>query len=244
MKKILLLLLFFVTAKSSYAQFDQNPRDTYFTFSLGAGIPVVDNSAFDRWTQLNYNKKYNNNVSGNADIGVVYKKFNAGIRVAAGSGDFVTYSFYAGRKLTADQSPLVSFLNFEVGGQSVVSKTLAPVNYELSPDELGKDMQLNYNATFIGLYSKNYLSHLGINIGKKKRVAITPGFYIGLEYRVGGGTWKYGYLQDNGSDTYYYEDGSSYTTTNTKFVGNKVYDVPKLANKFMSGGVFLSITAF
>jgi hypothetical protein len=32
----------------------------------------------------------------------------------------------------------------------------------------------------------------------------------------------------------YNEDGTFYTTDNTKFIGKRVYDIPKLTNKFLS----------
>lgn len=244
MKKILTLFCLLIILKNSFAQSTQKTPDAYATLSFGVGIPSIDNHAFDAWTQANYNKKYNNKVSVNIDLGGVYKNFDAGLYFTGSSADFRTFTLYAGRKLTSATSPLVSFLNFEVGGISITNRSLAPLNYVRSPDEEGQDMQLNYSATYLGIYSKNYLNNLSFNIGKKKHVSVKPGFYLNFEYQVGGGTWKYGYLQDNGSNTYYNEDGTSYTTTETKFVGKKIHDIPQLASKFLNAGVFIAITAF
>jgi hypothetical protein len=190
--------------------------DTYFTFSVGGGIPIIDNRAFDNWTQINYNKKYTNRASINIDLGAVYKNYDAGLYFTGSSPDFRTFTVYAGRKLTSAKSSIISFLNFEIGGLSITNRSLAPLNYVRSPDEVGKDMELKYYATYIGIYSKNYLNSLSFGIGKSKRVAVKPGFYVNFEYQVGGSSWEYGYTQDNGSDTYYNEDGTSYTTDNYK----------------------------
>ncbi|MES2060728.1 MAG: hypothetical protein V4456_02325 [Bacteroidota bacterium] len=186
MKKTLLLFCLIVILKSTYAQTDRKKNDTYVTFSVGAGIPSIDNRAFDNWTQINYNKKYTNRVSVNIDLGAVYKNYDAGISFTGSSADFRTYTFYAGRKITSAKSPLVSFLNFGVGGLIITNRSLAPLNYVLSPDEIGKDMELNYSATYIGIYSKNYLNNLGFGIGKRKRVSVKPGFYVNFECQVGG----------------------------------------------------------
>ena len=244
MKKTLLLFCFLIILKSTYAQTDRKRSDTYVTFSVGAGIQSIDNRAFDSWTQANYGKKYTNKVSGNIDLGAVHKNYDAGISFTGSSADFRTFTVYAGRKITSDKSPLVSFLNFGIGGLIITDRSLAPLNYVPSPDEIGKDMELKYNATYIGIYSKNYLNSLSFGIGKSKRVAVKPGFYLNFEYQVGGSSWEYGYTQDNGTSTYYNVDGTSYTTDDTKFIGKKIYNIPKLANKFLNVGFFIAITAF
>jgi hypothetical protein len=67
------------------------------------------------------------------------------------------------------------------------------------------------------------------------------GFYANLNYRPWDAYWKYGYNKTK-TETDYDSDGNAYTSTDSKFVGQRVYDVPALASRFIDAGVFLSIT--
>jgi hypothetical protein len=67
------------------------------------------------------------------------------------------------------------------------------------------------------------------------------GFYVNLNYQPWNGTWKFGYNKEK-TEIDYDDDGNPYTSTNSKFVGQTVNDVPALASRFMDAGVFLSIT--
>ena len=105
---------------------------------------------------------------------------------------------------------------------------VAPTNYTLTSDELGKKLQLQYRAVYIGLSSRNYLNKLNFKTGKgKSAVSFNPGFNFEFGYEPWGGAWHYGYYKGSGKSS--------------QFIGNRVYGIPALSNVFFNAGVSLGI---
>ena len=105
---------------------------------------------------------------------------------------------------------------------------ISPVNYTPTEAQKGKELQLHYNATYIGLSSKNYINGLSFKSGKgKKGASYNCGFYADFGYEPWGGDWEYGYY--TGSGKY------------AQFHSQNVYGIPHLNNVFVDMGIFIGI---
>ena len=227
MKKAIMLIFFLVQGKNSFCQVNLNgTEDHIIFFSIGAEKMFMNNQAFDNWTELNYNKKINNVAALSLDMNIIIKSNDFGVGAGVGNG-YVIGSFYWGRRLTGLHSSVSSFLNFTFGVLGEYPG-VAPVNYTPTPDQQGKQLQLQYFPTYFGLSSKNYLNKLSFRTGKgKKAVSYNSGFYANFGYEPWGGDWQYGYYK--GSGRY------------SQFISNKVYGIPGLNKVFFTTGIFFGI---
>lgn len=244
MKKLIILFALFAVCKGASAQIiaRQDTRFNFFEFSLGVGVPFINNTAFDNWSETYYHSKRPHNIEATGDFWYVGKKYDGGIQFLSNDGDiYQTFTFYFGRRLTADRSPITSFLNIGFGGFMDNIYDYAPVNYKPTPDEIGQSMYLQYTGTFLSLQSRNYINNLGFNISRNRRVNFKSGFYVNLNYRPWYANWQYGY-DTKTEETEYDDNGDPYTQTNTKYTSRTAQGVPALASKFMDAGVFVSIT--
>src|SRR5476651_2061516 len=113
MKKLLICILLITTSNKLFAQ-DDTHKINLVSFNVGVGKPFIDNHAFETWAQTNYNKRYNNDVSVNADLNMAFlKHYDIGMRFGGSSEDFEYISFYAGVRLSPANSAITSFLNLE-----------------------------------------------------------------------------------------------------------------------------------
>ena len=237
MKKLIFISLLLAAGKSSFTQVSANdwPSDVY-VFSLGPQQNIMNNPGFDVWARANYNKRISLNISPAGDLAYFGKKYDAGLNVSGLNG-FAFFSFYAGRRLTSLHSRISSWLNFGVGGFSLHRSDIAPVNYILTPDEVGEKMRLQYNTTFFELTSRNYLNNLHWRIGRNKKTSLNAGFYVtaGYDPLRYNRTWKYGY--DDEANTTYDDDGGS----STPFNSVTIRSIPPLNRFFMQAGIFIGI---
>jgi len=242
MKKLIILVPFLILFKSTFAQLtEQETKYDFFTLAVGGGKTFVANTAFDAWTEQNYQRKIYNNGEVYADFGAALKNIDFGGGAQWASGDFAMINFYVGHRITPLKSPITSYLNFSWFGYIDDIYSLSPVNYVRTPDEVGKHMELRYTSSFIGISSKNYFNNIKFNISRNRKVYFRTGFYADFGYRPWGAVWQYGYNKETDSQ-YYDDDNQLETTSTTNFVGHNVYSVPALANKFFDAGVFIAIT--
>jgi hypothetical protein len=241
MKKLIVLLLFLAAVKSASAQYTPANYD-YVYLALGGGIPIINNKDFDNWSETNYHRKIYNDVEGSVDMGFVLKNYYAGFQVIGSGGDYQIANFTLGRRVTSLNSPITSYLNVGIGGFSDQIYSLAPVNFQRTPDEIGQSMYLSYTNLFLVLQSKNYINNLSFSISRNQRLYIRSGFYVNLNYCPWNAYWDYGYDKKT-TKTKYDNSGNPYTVvTGSNFSGTRVTDVPALANKFMDVGVFMAIS--
>lgn len=237
MKKLIIILLLLVTGKSSFAQLEAGGWPAgMVVFSVGAQQNIMNNQAFDAWTMSNYNKKIRLNITPAGDLAYFAKKYDGGAGLSGLNG-FTFISFYGGRRLTPLHSAISSWLNLGIGGLVVNRSDIAPVNYVLTPDEVGQKNRLQYTMTYLELSSRNYLNNLHFRFGKKKKTSFNAGFYVTAGYDPfnNGRYWKYGY--DDTNNTTYDEDGSS----STPFNGVTIHNVPLLNRFFMQAGIFIGL---
>ena len=168
MKKIILLLFLLIVFKDSFCQVnaagDQAPL---FMLSLGADKMLINNPAFDTWTESNYNRKIGYSLNAAVDLSVVFKSYDVGMHIITGS-PAETVSIYGGKRLTPLNSKVSSFIELQFG-EFVVRPGVAPVDYVLTANQPGKKLELDYNAIYFGMTSKNYLNALHFKMGKGKR---------------------------------------------------------------------------
>jgi hypothetical protein len=227
MKKITLLLLLFVYVHNAFAQLNTlNVQDEMFTISSGPNRMFLNNRDFNAWTAANYNLLEKVSTGFRVDLSFIGRKYDAGLLIGEDS-KITTAVVYFGRKLTSQYSSISSWLNIEIGETSAIFKNIAPVNYVLIPQEIGKDLELHYNAGYIGLSSKNYLNflHWNIKIGKGK-IPVNAGFYAAVGFTPFARNWHYGYYK--------------YTDSDTTFKSRKVNTIPKLSKVYANTGVFIA----
>jgi hypothetical protein len=195
--------------------------DSMFFFGMGLSKLSINRLAFDQWTRANYNLTESYNLNTYIDLDYIGGRYDLGLNFNLGSA-FSTDLVYLGVRLTSPRSKIASWLNFEVGEFQGVFTNIAPVNYTLTPDQVGQKLELHYKQGYIGLTSKNFLNFLHFNtrLGKTK-VPFNSGFFVSAGYQPGHGTWRYGYYNSD-----------------TVFVSNKVRTIPKLGNVQVRAGVF------
>lgn len=128
MKKIILSLFLLIIPQNCCCQVNAAGNQApLFIFSLGVDKLLINNPAFDAWTESNYNRKigYSPNVA--LDLGVVLKSHDVGMHIIAGS-PAETVSIYGGERLTSLNSKVSSFLELQFGG-FVARPGVAPVDY-------------------------------------------------------------------------------------------------------------------
>jgi hypothetical protein len=183
MKKITILLSFLVISKFALAQADDEySRFNFLSVSLGAGVSYMPNHIFNTWAKQNYGKDYHYPVTGYAEIGFAGKNYDFGLQIEPSSNELVQGSIYFGRRVTSVKSPITSYLNVELGWLDFESNDIAPLNYTLSPDQVGQKMELMYSVAYVGISSRNYINTLSFNIGKSYKFFFRPGFYADIGY--------------------------------------------------------------
>ncbi|HZY35319.1 MAG TPA: hypothetical protein VFE53_01645 [Mucilaginibacter sp.] len=228
MKKILILVLLGLTYKNSLCQVNlKGTEERVLILSMGTDETFINNPTFDSWTKLNYNLHEGYVMSGHLDISFVSKAYDFGIHANA-PYPYGIYSFYFGRRLTGLQSPVSSFLNIEAGAFEAIYTNISPLNYTPSPDQQGQQLQLHYNATYLGLSSRNYLNKLHFTTGKgKNAISHNSGFYVDFGAEPWGGDWEYGYYKGSGKESY--------------FKSRQVFGIPGLGKTFLDIGIFIGI---
>lgn len=223
-KKIAIALFLLLLFHSAFCQRNAANKepDSLFFVHMGASNAFINRQAFDQWTRANYNltEKYNANFL--LDLGGIYKRFDFGGGLNVG-GSFNQYLVYFGRRLTGQRSFITSWLNIEYGQFIGIFKNIAPVNYTLTPDQQGQQLELHYTGNFIGLSSRDFLNflHYNIRLGKVK-IPVNTGVFVSLEYQPGARNWNYGYYN-----------------TDTVFTAVKIKTIPKLSKVQVSTGVFM-----
>ncbi|WP_183575463.1 hypothetical protein HDF18_16200 [Mucilaginibacter sp. X5P1] len=231
MKKIVLVffLLLIFTRGFSQLSFNDSPFKMA-VFSFGAHQTIMNNPGFDNWASSNYNRTITSKISIEGDLTAITRNYEFGIHFTNPT-PYGVGGLYAGRRLTPLRSEISSYLEFNIGGFFGRFKNLSPVNYKPTADQQGQDLELHYDATYIGLTSKNYFNNLHFRIGKSKGVSVNPGFYFAFSYiPFNDGSWSYGYNVADDSDP----DNPS-----TSFNSVKVKGIPKLNNVFMDAGIFI-----
>jgi hypothetical protein len=223
-RKIAVTLFLLLLFQSSFCQRNaaNMEPDSMLYFHMGASNAFINRQAFDQWTRANYNltEKYNANFM--LDLGGVYKRFDLGGSLNVG-GSFNQFVVYVGRRLTGQRSFITSWLNFEYGQFVGIFKNIAPVNYTLTPDQQGQQLELHYTGNFIGLSSRNFLNFLHYNIKLRKvKIPVNTGVFVSLEYQPGARDWNYGYYK-----------------TDTVFTAVKIKTIPKLSKVQLTTGVFM-----
>jgi len=236
MKKIVLILVFIVLVKGIYAQVTaKDSTDHVFVASVGFRQLFMNDGQFDTWTETNYNKKINLYSAVALDLGYYTKKYDGGIDI---SGTNSTYflDLYFGERLTSKASNISSYLNLFVGGFQFNSYDIKPIDYTLTPDQVGKKLKLNYGMYYFGLSSKTYFNKLHTCIGKHKKVSLNSGFYVNAGYDpFNDRIWEYGY-EDNANSGI---DSNGDITTPFKSV--TIHNIPLLNRFFMEAGIFIGI---
>jgi hypothetical protein len=228
MKRFFITILLLAVSVPAFCQLNSyGVAGNMLILSIGIDKTFINNPGFDSWTRLNYNKTENYLMSGHIDISLIVKSYDFGMHASA-PYPYGIISLYAGKRLTAADSKISSYLNFEVGDFGAVYTDISPVNYTLTPSQQGKQLQLNYYNTYFGLASKNYLNGLSFSRGKgKNHISFNSGFFLDLGYEPWNGDWEYGYYVGSGKYS--------------SFKGTKVYGVPQLNHLFLDAGLFFGI---
>ena len=223
-KSVILTSWLLFVAEIAFCQrnaFHHSPDSMLYAY-FGTSEAYMDNRTFDLWTATNFNltERYGSNFY--FDLGGLYKGYDLGV-TANLSPTFGNAGVYAGRRLTGKNSFISSWLNLEMGGFFGKFTNIAPVNYTLTPDQVGQHMELHYNSFYMGLKLKNYFNFLQYNIKiGRARIPINTGFFVGLNWQPGGRNWKYGYY-----------------TQDTVFNSVKITTIPKLGKVQGTAGVFM-----
>jgi len=226
MKKITLLLFLLACAHHVFAQLNTlNKQDEMFIISAGPNRMFFNNRDFNTWTKANYNLIEKVSTGFKVDLSFIGRKYDAGLLLGQDS-KMTSVVAYFGGKLTGQYSGISSWLNVEIGETLGIFKDIAPVNYPLIRREIGKDLELHYNAGYIGLSSRNYLNflHWNIKIGKGA-IPINAGFYASVGFTPFARNWSYGYYK--------------YTDNDTTFKSRRVNTIPKLSKVYANTGVFI-----
>ncbi len=243
MKRLVVFFVLFAVCKSTLGQVlsDQDTRFNFLEVGFGGGIPVINNRAFDNWSETNYHSKLSHAVEVMGDYFYVAKKYDGGLQLTGAGDIYVTLAFYFGRRITSANSHLTSFLNIGAGEFINQVYNYPPVGFLPTADEVGQRMYLRYQAAYLSLQSRNYINSLGFHISRNRRFNFRSGFYVNLNYRPWNGSWQYGYDKKT-TEQEYDNDTGYYNVTNTKYTGRRANGVPALADTFMDAGVFVSVT--
>ncbi|QEC80273.1 hypothetical protein [Mucilaginibacter ginsenosidivorax] len=227
MKHLLPILCLFLTT-NLFAQRNANNQDhNVLILALGVDQPLMDNGAFNSWSQLNYKHHQNCTVGGNFGLDVIVKSFAFGLDAVIGK-PYATGSIYAGSRLTTPESIVSSFLNLQMGLFDFHGSGDSPLNYVPTADQAGKSLYLDYSALYFGLSSRNYINKFHFVSGKgKNKISYNSGFFCSVNVEPWTNDWRYGYNKRSGRYTH--------------FISNRVYGIPKPNPFFFETGVFMGI---
>jgi hypothetical protein len=197
--------------------------DGMLIMNIGVDDFSISRQAFDKWTRMNFNRVENNNPNIFADFGCIFRAYDIGVSLSSNGVGFDLTQGYIGRRLTRPQSPVSSWLNLEFGGISGQFTNIRPVNYVLTPDQVGQKLQLRYASNYWGLTSKNYLNFLHYNAPslKHKKISINSGFFVSVDYQPYSRQWHYGYYNQD-----------------TIFTAVRIKTIPLLGKIHGTAGVF------
>ena len=233
MKKLIIILVMLLSVKVTFAQlgFSDAPYGIY-TIAGGMHQLFINNPGFDKWTQANYNRKISNQPTGELNVTYFLKKYDFGGHVSFGN-PYGYGGFFFGRRLTSLYSPIGSWLNVEFGGTYGFYDSTPPLNYIPTADQQGQDLRFQFNASYIGLSSWNYINALHFRVGRSRGVSFNPGFFFSVNYDLfRNSAWKYGY--------YTSDDNGDYDTPPTSTFNHVlIKNVPKLNPFFMDAGIFI-----
>ena len=105
MKKNLILFFLLFLSETAFCQLNFQGTEDHV---IGSERTFINNSAFNSWTESNYNRKINYAVSFSFDLNIVLKYADMGINFNAGP-PFINASVYYGRRLTSMQSEVSFF---------------------------------------------------------------------------------------------------------------------------------------
>lgn len=227
MKKLIIIFILAGCFNQAFAQLNsKNREDGLFSIEIGPNQMFYNNGDFNRWTTANYNIIEKNLTGFLATLSYTDKHLGGGFSIGYNS-PLTNYMAYFGYKLTGRYTAISSWLNLQFGELSARFKNIAPVNYQLTDDEIGQKMELHYNAAYIGISSKNYINslHWNIKVGKEK-IPVNAGFYASLGFTPFARNWRCGYY--------------SYKDNDTTFVNRKVGTIPKTSKVYGSAGFFVA----
>jgi len=227
MRRIVIIVLLLMLFRNSFGQVNLNDtEDHLLVFSIGAEKTFMNNTAFNNWTETNYNKKINDFAALSIDINIIRRWYDFGLYLGVGY-PYEAASLYWGRRLTGLKSKISSYLNVKVG-ELVAFPDVALIDYTPTANQAGKQLQLRYYSAYIGLSEKNYLNKLSFRTGKgKKAVSYNSGFYVDFGYEPWARDWQYGYFKGSGKYA--------------QFISNPVYGIPALNKVFFTTGIFIGI---
>ncbi len=184
---------------------------------MGADYTHTSVGLLSHWTHKTRQLDPFQGVSAQLSITFITRRFDYGFNAVYPNPNRII-ALYSGPRLTNLTSPVSSFINLELGLFSAIYNHLKPPITRPNEDRAGKIMQLQYNNAFIGLSSKNYLSHLNV---KKNSFAVGLNFMGG--YFPLHGDWRYGY--------------HNYSGKSSSFISHKVHGIPYLGKYFFSTGI-------
>ena len=214
-----------ITAQNAFSQRNVSnlQPENMLVMNIGVDNFFISRQAFDKWTRVNFNLVENNNPNIFFDFGGIFRAYDFGISATSNGIGFDLTQGYIGRRLTRPRSPVSSWLNLEFGGIYGQFTNIRPVNYVLTPDQVGQKLQLRYSSNYWGLTSKNYLNFLHYNapfFGHKK-IPINTGVFASVDYQPYHRQWKYGYYNQD-----------------TVFTSVKIKTIPLLGKIHGTAGIF------
>jgi len=228
MKRLIIIIFLAGCFNYAFAQLDsKNREDGFFSLDIGPNKMFYNNLEFNQWTTANYNLVKKNRLGILGDFSYTGKHFDGGLSISYAS-PLTSMIGYFGYRLTGKYTAISSWLNLQFGELYAKFTNIAPVNYQLTDDEVGQKMELHYNAGYIGFSSKNYINslHWNMKLGKEK-LPVNIGFYASLGFTPFARNWHYGYM--------------SYNDNDTSFVSRKVNTIPKMSKVYGSAGVFITL---
>jgi hypothetical protein len=233
MKKIILTGLLFLFVQRGFAQFTfDGTSDNLMVLSGGVQELFTANTAFNGWSAANYNKHFSAPFTGNVNLAFInFKNYEIGGNLSWNS----LYGFgggYLGRSLTSSRSGITSWLDIDIGYfYANYGNQVLPLNYTLTPDQVGKQLELHYTSTYIGITSKNYFNKQAIRVGVKRLGAtFIPALHFSVGYEPFNNTgYQYGYYYTRASDT------------SKQFRGVPIRNIPHLSKLFFSAGLSISV---
>lgn len=198
-------------------------KNNYRSLAMDIGVDntIVNASHFDQWARISGQKPPSPGISGHLAVSYMAHYFDGGIEVIF-PDPYRIEGMFAGVRLTRYRSRITSWLNFHTGTFSALYNYIHPVNYTLTQDQVGKQLQLQYNNWYVGLSSKTYWTH-----HHKKHDSTLVGINVLAGYTTGSGNWKYGYYVGSGKTL--------------SFVGQPVNGIPSIGDMFLNIGVLCGI---
>jgi hypothetical protein len=203
----------------------QTTTDRYEYRSLAGDIGVdnmfVNAHHFNQWAKLSGQKPPAASVSGHLAFSYIAHYFDGGIEVIF-PDPYRIEGMFAGVRLTRYKNKVTSWLNIHTGYFSALYNNLHPVNYTLTQEQMGKQMQLQYNNWYVGISNKTYWTH-----HHKKHETTLIGINLLVGYTTGRGNWSYGYYIGSGKTL--------------SFVSQPVNGIPSIGDVFLNIGLLCGI---